>query len=182
MTINRRKKTTPKEQGNREERKQAKLLGDWMFDDPTFLRKSEGSGSTHIVWTGDVVPVKKLPIEFKEQWVFTIEIKNGYGKHLPTYWKNDKMLNWTKKCHKESKIYNQHIILLITQFPHRPALSPTNYMIKCIPFNVAWPVEIETGEIIYMYTYNQNIILKYKFNDIYNIQEIINSYYQKGNS
>ena len=83
-----------KEKGNIEERKQAKQLGVWIFDDPQFIRKSEGSGSTRIVWSGDILPVKKLPDVWKEHWPFHIEIKKGYEDHIPSPWKRSQMEKW----------------------------------------------------------------------------------------
>jgi len=167
------KKTSPKEQGNREERKQAKKLGIWIFDDPKFLRKTEGSGSTHIIWTGDIAPIKELPEIWNKQWLFEIECKNGYLKHEPNFWKYEQMSKWVKKSYKESKIHGQRIIWLINQFPRKTALLSTNHLLQQLPFKVCWPVETEDG-FIYMYTYRLKDVMEFNFYDLYNIEELTN--------
>ena len=76
MTEAPKKKTTPKEQGNREERKMAKKFGYWIFNDPLSIRKTEGSGAASIKWSGDIAPIIDTPDLWNNHWPFHIEIKN----------------------------------------------------------------------------------------------------------
>ena len=165
------RKISSKEYGNREERKQSKILGQWIFDDPQFLRKTEGSGSTHIVWTGDIAPVKELPKNWNKHWLFNIEVKAGYPKHVPTFWKYKQLCKWVEKIHIETKIHSQYIIWLITQFPSKPALLSTNYLLPLLPFTVSWPVETIDG-CMHMYTYKLKEVMKFNFYDLYDIQKL----------
>lgn len=164
-----------KEKGNRGERSTAELLGEWIFEDPKFLRRSEGSGSTKIVWCGDVIPVKLLPPEWKNIWPFVVEVKCGYQNDYPDFWTYTKLKEWFIKCIKETKIHNQPIIWLITHFHRKKPLITTNYMIQNdnLMFQICWPVNID-NEIIYAYTYLYKDFLDFEFFELYEISTIVN--------
>lgn len=163
----------PKEKGNREERKQAKNISQWMFNgDKDVLKRVSDSGALEQSWSGDITPVKQLPSEWNRKWPFIMEIKSGYKEHYPDFWKYGKLINWVKKIYKESKTHNQNIILLITQFHNRPALITTNYCTNSLPFNVSFPIILD-GSWNYMYTYRLIDMMKLNFKDVFDLPNLV---------
>jgi hypothetical protein len=163
----------PKEKGNREERKQAKNISKWMFNgDPDVLKRVSDSGALEQSWSGDITPVKQLPPEWNRKWPFLMEIKSGYSKHCPDFWKYGKLLSWIRKSHKESETHNQKIILLITQFHNRPALITTNYCSNALAFNVSFPI-ILNGCWNYMYTYRLIDMTKLNFKEVFDLPNLV---------
>lgn len=162
----------PKEQGNREERKQARQLSTWMFGDKDVLKRPSDSGALEIIWSGDVVPMKQLPDEWNKRWPFMIEVKNGYEKHTPTFWKNEQLKKWVRKAYKESKTHNQNIIMLVTQFKHKPALISLNQCLCCLPYQVAYPVECK-DVWLHMFVYRLKDLLQIPFHQVFNLSELI---------
>lgn len=165
-----------KQKGNSYERKVAKELSFWMFEDTDFLKRHATSGMDKSVWCGDVVPVKQLPDTWKRHFPFLIEAKSGYPQHFPTFWKYGKVSEWFKKSYLEGQINNQPVTLLICQFKNQRALLITNYLIDIdkLLFNVVIPICIN-GNVHYGYVYLFNDILKYDFYELFNIKEILES-------
>jgi len=170
------KSSKNKSRGNAYERKAAKMLSNWMFDDPVLLRRSADSGAQKCNYSGDIVPEGQLPEHWHNHFAFHIETKFGYPNHEPTFWKYEQMSKWILKSYKESQIHNQQIIWLITQFPHKQALLSTNYMIYYVPWKTCWPVYPTgvTTEPMYVYTYLLKDIMHYQFEALFNIKELTN--------
>lgn len=168
-----RKKTSPKEQGNREERKQAKKLSGWMFGDEHMLKKQSDSGALEIIWSGDVVPMKQMPDEWNKRWPFLMEVKNGYKKHYPDFWKYGQLAGWVKKAYRESKTHNQHILFVTTQFYRRTALVTTNYCTTALPFQVSFPVELD-NQWKFMYVYRLKDMMSIDFKQVFDFNKLIN--------
>lgn len=162
----------PKEKGNREERKQARQLSIWMFDDKDVLKRQSDSGALELIWSGDVVPLKQMPLEWKTQFPFLIEVKSGYPKDLPTFWTYNKLSKWVQKSYIESKTHNQFIIMVITQFHRKPALISMNYFVKDLPYQVVFPVECE-DTWLHMYVYKLKELLNIPFKQAFDFQDII---------
>ena len=161
-----------KEKGNREERKQAKQLSLWMFNDKDVLKRQSDSGALELIWSGDVIPLKQMPPEWNGRWPFMIEIKIGYKNNLPTFWSYNKLVKWVKKAYIESKTHNQNIVMLITQFHNRPALISINYFICNLPYQVIYPVECK-DVWLHMYTYKLKDLINIPFYQVFNFEEII---------
>lgn len=164
-----------KNKGNAYERKIAKELSFWMFDDKDFLKRHASSGMDKSVWCGDIVPAKQLPDEkWNRHFPFLIECKSGYVQHQPTFWRYSKVSEWFKKAHLEGLINNQPITLLTCQFKNQRPLLITNYLIDPdkLLFNVAIPISIN-GSVHYCYVYFFNDLLKYDFYDLFETNEIM---------
>jgi len=163
-----------KNKGNAYERKIAKDLSIWMFEDKDFLKRHASSGMDKSVWCGDVVPVKQLPESWKRSFSFLIECKTGYIKNKPTFWRYSKVSEWFKKAYLEGQINNQNIIFLICQFKNQQSLLITNYLIDInkLLFNVAIPVIIEEN-IHYAYVYFFNEVLNNDFYNLFNFDNVV---------
>ena len=160
-------KINSKQKGNSFERKIAKELSIWMFNNKDILKRHPTSGFDKCIWTGDVVPLAQLPDEWNSKWPIHIECKSGYKDDTPDFWNYKKIINWFNKAREESKINNQNIIYLICQFKHRSALLITNEMIQeYIPYKLS--ILDDTYNILYVYGYND--IISSNFNNIFNNQ------------
>jgi hypothetical protein len=164
----------PKEKGNREERKQAKNISTWMFGDKDVLKRQSDSGALEIIWSGDVVPLKQMPLEWNSCWPFMMEIKTGYKKHYPDFWKYGMLAGWIKKAYKESKTHNQNILFIVTQFYKRTALVTTNYCTTALPFNVSFPVELD-NEWKFMYVYRLKDMTDLDFREVFDFPKLVNT-------
>lgn len=163
----------PKEKGNREERKQAKKISAWMFSgDKDVLKRTSDSGALEQSWSGDVTPVKQLPDDWNRIWPFLMEIKSGYAKHYPDFWKYGKLGSWVKKAHKESKTHNQKILMVITQFHNRTALMTTNYCTSALPFQVSFPIVLD-DTWNYMYVYKLIDVMKLEFRQVFDLPKLV---------
>lgn len=171
--MNRKKGVSVKEQGNREERKQAKKLSEWMFGDKDMLKKQSDSGALEIIWSGDVVPMKQMPDEWNKKWPFLMEVKNGYKKHYPDFWRYTQLTAWVKKAHKESKTHNQNVLFIVTQFFRKTALVTTNYCPTALPFKVSFPIELD-DQWKFMYVYRLKDMMNIDFREVFNFNTLIN--------
>lgn len=164
----------PKEKGNREERKQAKKISAWMFNgDTNVLKRVSDSGALEQSWSGDITPVKQLPDEWNRRWPFIMEIKSGYKKHYPDFWKYGMLAGWVKKAYKESKTHNQNTIMLITQFYNRTALMTTNYCTSALPFQISFPLELD-DQWKFMYVYKLRQLMSIDFKTVFDFNKLIN--------
>jgi hypothetical protein len=167
-----------KNKGGTYERKVARELAFWMFNDQDFLKRHATSGMDKSVWCGDITPMKQLPDNpWKRHFPFLIEAKSGYPQHSPTFWKHTQVDTWFKKAYIEGLINNQPVIFLICQFKNKPALIITNYLIdiNSIHFDVAFPIEMN-GTINYVYSYIFKKLLKKDFYSLFNMEYIIQDY------
>lgn len=162
-----------KAKGNSYERKVAKELSFWIFEDQDVLKRHPTSGADKCIWCGDIVPLKQLPLEWNAQFPFMIETKSGYEQHSPTFWRYGKIEEWVKKAYIEGINHNQTILFLICQFKNKSPLLITNYCINIdtLLFNVVFPVRLN-GNIFYAYVYNFKDVLKLSFCDLFNIGEL----------
>ena len=152
-------KTNSKRKGGAFERKIAKELSIWMFEDEDVLKRHPTSGTDKCIWTGDVVPLKQLP-EYWNKWCFQIECKTGYKTFYPDFWNYNKILDWIDKAEKEAICHNQNILFLICQFKYRKALLITNFKFIKIKENIIF----NHNEIFY-YVYEYQKIIESNFND-----------------
>lgn len=169
------KSGTQKQKGNTYERKVARELAFWMFNDSDFLKRHGSSGTDKSVWCGDVIPMKQLPDDlWKRHFPFLIETKTGYEQHSPTFWKFTQITNWFKKAYIEGLINNQPIIFLICQFKNKQALLITNYLIDLnkLQFNVMFPIEMN-GDLNYGYVYPFKSILEKNFYELFDLNIIL---------
>ena len=167
--------TNNKRKGSGYERKVAKQLAIWMFNDPDFIKRHPSSGADKSIWGGDVVPMKQIPSElWKRHFPFVIECKTGYPTHSPDFWRHTQVDTWFKKAYEEGQINNQPIVLLICQFKHKQALFMTNHMIDVdkAMFDVAFPVQMN-GNTHYVYSYIFNELLKKNFHTLFSIEKIM---------
>lgn len=161
----------PKEKGNREERKQAKKLSQWMFNDGDVLKRPSDSGALEIIWSGDIVPMKQLPDHWNKKWPFMIEVKTGYKDHYPDFWSYGKLTSWVKKAYKESKTHNQKIIFVITQFYQKSPLISISTCLN-IPYKVIYPVEV-SDKWIHMFVYRLKDLISIPFETVFNLSELV---------
>lgn len=167
------KKPIGKTKGNAEERKVAKQLSEWFFDDPNVLRRHPDSGMTKIAYCGDVVPVKQLIDYWEYSWPFIVEVKTGYKDFLPTFYNYKKITEWYEKAYQEGLINNQPIVLLIVRIKFKPQLLITNYYIKNFLFNVSFPhVNKNNNELSYIFVYDYGELLQYKPEYVFDMKEI----------
>lgn len=158
------KKINSKQKGNTFERKIAKELSQWMFNNKDILRRHPTSGCEKCIWTGDVVPLAQMPDEWNNTWSIHIECKTGYKDDTPDFWNYKKIITWFNKAKLESEINNQYIIYLICQFKHRSALLITNTMLPHIKYNLV----ILNDDLLYVYIYND--VINSDFNIIFENQ------------
>jgi len=158
----------PKEKGNKEERKQAKQLSIWMFNDPDVLKRHSSSGADKSVYSGDIVPMKQLDQFGWKNFNFLIEVKSGYAKDKPNFWNYEKISRWYRKAVLEGNQAKQTNIILICQFKNMQALFITNnHFNGKIMFNICIPVHMYNGEIEYAYVYYLKDVLKCKFTELF---------------
>lgn len=167
-------KTNSKTLGNNYERKVAKQLSGWIFDDPYLLRKKGDSGTTKYNYCGDIFPEGQLPEKWRGHFPFMIECKWGYEKNYPDFWSYAKTKDWMEKARKEGCINNQFITLLIVQFKYKKAFYITDYFLNPnkIIFNVCFPFRGESG-ISWAYVYFLNDVLGKNFYNLYSLENII---------
>jgi len=158
------KRVEGKPKGNAYERKVAKQLGNWMFENGSMLYKHEDSGARKTVYSGDVIPkdADNFPWNF---WPFIIECKSGYKEHTPMLCGTQKLLReWLVKL-LEERTYSQRIPLLIAQFHGRQPILLTNIILNMFSgISLALELGGNRYEIFYIYDFNK--ILKKDFNII----------------
>lgn len=160
-------KNKSKEKGGSFERKIAKELSEWMFNDPHTLKREPTSGASKAVYLGDIFPFKQIEWEY---WPFYIECKVGYLDKLPTLLNFSIIEKWFIKILEELTVFDdteQKIILLIYNPTGRKGtLLCTNVTLNnlfckcvlCIKYN-------KNTEYIYCYDYKE--VLKYDFVDLF---------------
>lgn len=159
------KKNKSKSLGNSFERKIAKELSIWMFNDQHVLKREPTSGATKNVYCGDIFPMKQINWEV---WPFHIECKYGYSQFTPTLLSYPIIEKWYLKALAESKITeNQNIILLICNFKNKKGIMVfTNKKLKKILYKSI--ICIKTNGILEnVYCYDYNEMLKYNFESVF---------------
>jgi hypothetical protein len=101
-----------------------------------------------------------------------VEVKSGYKDHYPDFWAYGKLIGWVKKAYKESKTHEQNILLIITQFFNKSPLISINQCLCCLPYKVAYPVEVNNAWI-HMYVYRLKDLLKIPFQEAFNLSELV---------
>lgn len=161
-----------KPKGNSYERKIAKNLSFWMFNDKHILKRDTTSGANKDIWTGDIIPHGQLPDIWNKRWIFAIETKTGYVQHKPSFWNYTQVHTWACKLKQETMVYDQFIMYLICQFKNMQPLLFTNYLLNSIWYNVSFPIHYN-GNSENMYCYKFNEVLKLGFHDLYDISELV---------
>lgn len=160
---------TSKEIGNGFERKIAKQLSMWMFNEPNIIRRHPDSGATKGNYCGDIFPMAQIKWKY---WPFIVELKKGYEQFTPTFWNFNKISDWFTKAYNEGLIHNQNIVLLITKFTNKSPLIITNTVLKHEIWKLCFPVVIN-NKYIYVYVYSYNDMLKNDFENVFNLEEFI---------
>lgn len=171
-----------KQKGNAYERKVAKELSQWMFNDDNLLRRKGDSGSIKVNVCGDVFPEGQLPPNWKGIFPFMVECKSGYVSEKPNFWKHGQVLKWFLKAIEESKINNQLIIFLICQFKNQQPLLFTNHFFeyydendnKILKPTLALPIFDGDKFIYWAYCYFYKHLFEYNFDNLINIDGLIN--------
>jgi len=150
-----------KPKGNSYERKAAKQLSIWMFDNPKILYKHEDSGARKIVYSGDIIPkdADNFPWKF---WPFIVECKSGYKTRIPTLCGNQTFLRECLIKLLNERTFSQRIPFFIAQFYNRQPILMTNIKLNFFSPNT---LTLELGdnkyELFYVYEFNE--ILKKDF-------------------
>ncbi len=159
-------KINSKQKGNTFERKIAKELSIWMFNDENILKRHPTSGMDKCIWTGDVVPMAQLLDEWNNEFPIHIECKTGYKDDTPDFWNYKKIISWFNKSRKECVLNKQNIIYLICRFKNRSIILITNQMIMSLNYKLI--LLDDNNNMLFVYNYND--LLKTNFNDIFNSQ------------
>jgi hypothetical protein len=158
-----------KAKGNAYERKVAKELSLWIFDDEHMLKREPSSGAQKHSFTGDIFPYKQIPWK---RWPIHIETKSGYEDSIPTFHNYKKVESWFRKALEESKLSGQHCILLICQFKHRNAIVISNTYLTNLLFSVCFPIKVD-NDIMAVYVYDYKELLKLNFEDTLKFEDLI---------
>ena len=162
-----------KSKGNGFERKIAKELSIWMFNDENVLKRTPSSGADKCILCGDIMPMKQMDTSWHQTFPFLIECKTGYDSRCPSFWSYDILTEWIKKLHTESKVNNQNLILLICQFKSRKKIIITNHTLdmSIILPHLVFPV-IYSGLVYWHYMYMYKDMLNIHFDKLYpNVRE-----------
>lgn len=158
-------RNTNKAKGSAYENKIAKQLGEWIFNDKHMLCRHQTSGAKKVVYVGDIVPQKQLPIGWNEcVWPFLIEIKNGYKNQIPNLNNQTIIRTWLNKALTEITP-TQNIIYLITGFH---GYSPL--LITDVPCNLISDLIINieyNKKYIPFHIYKFNDLITYEFDSLY---------------
>ena len=162
VRINNTKKVNSSRKGGVFERKQARVLGQWMFNDPTMLYRNEDSGARKVVYCGDIIPknADKFPWSF---WPFVCELKNGYKNHIPTLMNFTIVRRWLTKLLSE-RTDTQKIPILICQFHAQKPILLTN-----INLNAKTEIQIAIeylNDYYFFQVYMYNDLIESNFEDI----------------
>lgn len=146
-----------KEKGNRNERKIAKELSKWMFNDETILFRDATSGARKVAYSGDVVPIKQMP-KWKK-FLFFMELKCGYNNDIATFYNQKLLTDWIIKAASELT-EEQYILLLIIKHDYKSIFVIINQKLSILP----WTLAININNKIY-YSYMYNDLLSININD-----------------
>jgi len=151
-----------KSKGNSFERKVAKQVGIWLFNDVDMVWRDSTSGGRKIVYRGDVVPVKAHEFPWG-CWPFLFEAKSGYKEHIPTLMNQNRVREWLVKLMSELDS-QQNIPMLVAQFhSHQPILLTT----VMFEFYSDISLMVKYNDHYYQFfVYNWNAILKSRFYEI----------------
>lgn len=155
--------TNQKAKGNRYERKVAKELSEWIFNDGTILYKHEDSGARKVVYTGDITPkhVSKYPWPI---FPFVFECKNGYKNQIPSIMNHNHLRKMLRKLLDE-RSDEQRIPVFIAQYHHQIPIFMTTISLNLVPYSIAIALEYDGGtEFFYVYKYKE--VLSQNFNKV----------------
>lgn len=161
------KKNNNKRIGNTFEKKIARDLSMWMFDDINVLKREPTSGALKTVYCGDIFPMKQISWK---QFPFLIECKYGYEQFTPTLINYSIIEKWYLKALAESKqSKDQKIIFLICNFKgRRGILFCTNIELNESVINYKCVLCIKNnGNNEYLFCYLFEDLLKCNFKDIF---------------
>lgn len=166
---NKRRPGKSKAKGNAYENKIAKLLGEWIFNDPHKLNRSLTSGAQKNAYLGDIVPQKQLRWD---EWPFLIECKNGYVNNASDFNNTTLLDEWLTKCMSECNAEQSIIWLIVSFHGHQPLLF-TNIELT-IKANIIIK-ERHGNELVPFYCYKLRELIDYDFYYLYkNIPGLMN--------
>jgi hypothetical protein len=160
------KSNKSKKMGNNFERKIAKELSIWMFNDPHVLKREPTSGANKHTYIGDIIPMKQINWHY---WPFNIETKYGYYKRRPTLLNYDIVRKWLLKAYYQSDNHNtQKLVLLICNFKtRRGILVFTNKVLNNIYWRSIIHFKDSNNQRQFCYIYDYDELLMNDFEDIF---------------
>jgi hypothetical protein len=150
-----------KQVGNTFERKIAKELSLWIWNDPHVLKREPTSGAVKTVYYGDIYPIKDTGWD---HFPFYLEVKHGYEKNLPTLFNFNIIKTWWYKCVLESSQSNGQDIILLIYNPtgKRGTILATDQLLN-IPYTCILNIN---PHLVYIYDYKK-MISNYDFETVF---------------
>jgi hypothetical protein len=153
------KTKNPKEKGNRNERKIAVEMSEWMFGDKSILFRDASSGARKVAYVGDIVPVKQMPWKY---FPWFIEAKSGYNKDIATFYNQKLLREWIVK-YTSQLTEEQSNLLLVIRHDHKQPFVICNKELTLLD----WTLCIKVNEKKY-YSYLYKDLLEVDINDLLN--------------
>ncbi len=157
------KKNKNKEEGNAFERKVAKEMSLWLFENRNILRRSSDSGAQKANYSGDIIPEGQLPTQWNRKWPIIVECKYGYKTiAIPNIWNRKWITTWYLKALNESKKHNQPIIFIVNNFKNRKFNTITtniHFNHLFILHEISFPVIVDQY-VHHLFVYNYKKVLQ----------------------
>jgi hypothetical protein len=162
-------KQNSKEIGNKFERKVAKELSNWIYDDPHVLKREPTSGAVKHVYSGDIFPMKQIRND-QPGWTLLVECKYGYAQFTPTLLNYKIIEGWYLKAKSEANETDvQKTIMLICNFKgKRGILLCTNKELSTIYCKCVLCIR-NSGSVEWVFCYDYKEMLKYSYNEIFDV-------------
>ena len=160
-------KQNSKEIGNKFERRVAKDLSKWIYNDPHVLKREPTSGAIKHVYSGDIFPMKQIR-EDQPDWNMIIECKYGYAQFTPTLLNYNIIEKWYLKVLSEAnETKDQKTIMLICNFKGKKGiLLCTNKELSGIHCRCVLCIR-NNGNIEWVFCYDYNRMLKYSYKEVF---------------
>lgn len=159
-------KTNSKSLGGAFERRIARELSTWMYDDPNVLKREPTSGAAKDNYVGDIYPAKQL-LPGQQSWRVLVECKCGYSQFTPTLLNYSIIEKWYLKSLLETKQSElQKNVIIIANFKNKKGILlctnlELNVCCKCVLCIK------NNGDYEYVYCYDYNELLKHSFIEVF---------------
>jgi|SaaInlStandDraft_3_1057020.scaffolds.fasta_scaffold21831_3 hypothetical protein len=159
-------KQNSKRIGNTFERKVARQLSIWIYDDPHVLKREPTSGGVKNVYSGDIFPMKQLTPD-QPEFNLLVECKYGYAQFVPTLMNYSVIEQWYLKSLAESNATEkQKVVFVIANFKSKKGiLLCTNIELNTIYCKCVLCIR-NNGSVEWVYCYDYNEMLKYSYKEI----------------
>jgi len=159
-------KTNSKALGGIFERKIAKELSCWIYDDQHVLKREPTSGATKDNYIGDIYPAKQLLIG-QPSWVFLVECKSGYSQFTPTLINYSIIEKWYLKALLETRQNElQKNILLICNFKAKKGILVCSSLELNIPCKCVLCIK-NNGSFEWVFCYEYKDMLEHSFEEVF---------------